>query len=97
MAAQRAKAAARKLGMLREAERNAALERMAAAVTKASDELLAANQDDMRAAELREGAEALPPATLSRLRLSRDKLGEMVAQNRSVAGLPDPLGRVLDA
>ena len=37
------------------------------------------------------------PATLARLKLDEAKLAEMVEQVRSVAALPDPLGRVLDA
>ena len=95
--AHRAKAASRKLGTLSEAERNAALERMAGALEGAQDALFLANAEDMRAAEETPGDEALAPATLARLRLDEAKLREMVAQIRSVAALPDPLGRVLDA
>jgi glutamate-5-semialdehyde dehydrogenase len=39
----------------------------------------------------------LSAATLARLKLDEAKLAEMVEQVRSVARLPDPLGRVLDA
>ena len=95
--AHRAKAASRKLGTLGLAERDAALERMADAVEGASEAVSAANAEDVRAAEALVGAAALPPATLSRLRLDGGKLREMVAQIRSVAALPDPLGRVLEA
>ena len=48
-------------------------------------------------AALLKGDEALPPATLARLKLDAGKLREMITQVRSVAALPDPLGRVLDA
>ena len=97
LAAHRAKAASRRLATLSEAERNAALERMAGAMEQARDTLLAANAEDLRAAEELRGDEALSPATFSRLRLDEGKLREMVQGIRSVAALPDPLGRVLDA
>ncbi len=92
-----AKAASRVLGTLSAAQRNGALEAMAAALSDATSALLAANVEDLRTAAALTGAEALLPATLSRLTLDEDKVQEMVAQLRSVAALPDPLGRVLDA
>lgn len=90
--AEAAKSASRLLAPLDEAKRNAALEAMAQALEAASAELLVANDEDLRA----EG-EALAPATLARLKLDEPKLAEMVEQVRSVAALPDPLGRLLDA
>ncbi len=95
--AQRAKAASRSLATLSENQRNAALEAMAADLQRASAALLAANAADVRAAEALTGEDALSAATLSRLRLSEAKLHEMGEQIRSVAALPDPLGRRLDA
>lgn len=95
--AERAKAASRTLGTLPLEQRNAALEAMAAVVESAGPALLAANAEDLHAAEALTGAEALSAATMARLRLSEAKLGEMVAQIRSVVQLPDPLGRVLEA
>jgi len=91
--AEAAKRASRVLASLDEAARNAALEAMAKALEAASGELLAANAEDLRDAE----AESLSAATLARLKLNDAKLREMVGQVRSVAALPDPLGRVLDA
>jgi glutamate-5-semialdehyde dehydrogenase len=90
--AEAAKSASRLLTPLDEAKRTAALEAMARAIVGASAELLAANAADLRA----EG-DGLAPATLARLKLDEAKLAEMVEQVRSVAMLPDPLGRVLDA
>jgi glutamate-5-semialdehyde dehydrogenase len=91
------KLASRVLAPLDTPTRNAALEAMARALEKASAELLAANAEDLRLAESLSGEDKLAPATLARLKLSEGKLQEMVAQMRSVAALPDPLGRVLDA
>jgi glutamate-5-semialdehyde dehydrogenase len=90
--AEAAKAASRLVAPLDEAKRNAALEAMAQALERASAELLTANAADCCA----EG-EGLSSATLARLKLDNAKLAEMVEQVRSVAALPDPLGRVLDA
>ena len=94
--ARRAKTASRALASLSELQRNAALEAMALAVQAASSALFAANTADLGIAETMSGAEALSAATLSRLKLTEPKLREMVEQIRSVAALPDPLGRVLD-
>ena len=68
--------------------------RWRSAVEGASAELLAANAEDCAGCE---GERAELPATLARLKLDEAKLAEMVEQVRSVAQLPDPLGRVLDA
>ena len=87
-----AKAASRKLAAFDEATRNAALEAMATSLEAARAELLAANAEDCRAE-----VDGLVAATLARLKLDAAKLQEMVEQVRSVAALPDPLGRVLDA
>jgi glutamate-5-semialdehyde dehydrogenase len=92
-----AKQASRVLASLPAAKRNAVLEAMATGIEGAEGDLLEANHDDMVAAEERSSVDALPPATLARLKLTKEKLGEMVAQIRSVAALPDPLGRKLDA
>jgi glutamate-5-semialdehyde dehydrogenase len=89
-----AKVASRELAPLAETRRNAALEAMARAVEAAAQELLKANSEDVRAAEISGG---LPPATLARLKLDGAKLREMAGQIRAVAQLVDPLGRVLDA
>ncbi len=69
---------------------------MADAVRGASAELFAANACDLDVAERMSGGEALSAATLARLRLDERKLAEMVEGIQSVAGLPDPLGRLLD-
>lgn len=92
-----AKAASRSLASLEEARRNETLEAMAVALGGASRELFAANAKDVEAASSRTGDEALPGATMARLRLNEAKLEEMIEQVRSVAALPDPLGCRLDA
>ena len=95
--AEAAKRASRSLASLDEAKRNRVLEAMAAALERSASELFTANQQDMRCATERNADDALPASTLSRLKLTDDKLREMVEQVRSVAALPDPLNRKLDA
>jgi glutamate-5-semialdehyde dehydrogenase len=92
-----AKSASRRLATLDESARNAALEDMAQAVETAASGLFTANAEDVRAAEALCGEEELAPATLARLKLDAAKLREMAEQIRSVAALPDPLNRTLDA
>ena len=95
--AEAAKRASRKIATLDETTRNAALEAMAKAIETASAELLAANAEDIDIAKVFSGEEKLSAATLARLKLNEAKLHEMAEQMRSVAGLPDLLGRTLDA
>jgi glutamate-5-semialdehyde dehydrogenase len=92
-----ARRAARVLASTDAATRNRALHAMADALVEAGPELFQANQADLAAADALDPTEALPEATRARLELSAAKLQEMVAQVRSVAALPDPLGRKLDA
>jgi glutamate-5-semialdehyde dehydrogenase len=95
--AEAAKRASRVLASLDDATRNNALEAIAKALEAASDDLLAANAEDQELALSFSGNETLSTANLARLKLNNAKLREMVEQVRSVAALPDPLGRVMDA
>ncbi len=92
-----AKRASRSLASLDEAKRNRILEAMASALEQSTSELFAANEEDMQRATGGSAEDSLPASTLSRLKLAGDKLGEMIDQVRSVASLPDPLNRKLDA
>lgn len=90
--AQRAKVAARKLGQLTTADKNACLLAMAAVLEKNADEILQANTKDMET-----GAKlGLSSAMLDRLRLDAKRIQSMAKGLRDVAALPDPVGRVLD-
>ena len=95
--AEAAKRASRSLASLDEAKRNRVLEAMASSLEESATELFTANQQDMQHSTARSADDALPASTLSRLKLSEDKLHQMVEQVRSVASLPDPLNRKLDA
>lgn len=95
--AEAAKRASRSLASLDGAKRNGVLGAMASALAQSASELFTANQQDMQCAVSRSAEDALPASTLSRLKLTDGKLGEMDEQIRSVARLPDPLNRKLDA
>ena len=85
----RSKAASRGLA---QAKRNAALERIAAALLIHSDAILKANQKDVAAERRKDTSDAL----VDRLTLSHARLKDIADAVNLVAALPDPLGRVLD-
>jgi glutamate-5-semialdehyde dehydrogenase len=88
-----ARAAAYKLAQLSSDEKNAVLRAMAAAVRKATPELLAANALDLAAGK----EKGLSAAMLDRLMLDEKRIEAMAAGIDQVATLPDPVGQVLDA
>ncbi len=95
--AEAARHASHTLAPLSLAHRNQALEAIAEALDSATSRILAANTEDLAAADHLVTAGELSPANRARLALSPHKLAEMSAQVRAVAALPDPLGRPLDA
>lgn len=72
--------------------RNSALRSIAKAIRRESDELLAANQEDLAAAR----AAGLEPALLDRLTLSAKGVASMAEGVEQVAALPDPVGEISD-
>ncbi len=95
--AQRAKAAARRLATLPTETKNLALLAVAEALVNDREKLLEANREDViRTSKLVERGEMARPL-LDRLKLSDDKIMGMAEGVRSVAALPDPVGRELSA
>jgi glutamate-5-semialdehyde dehydrogenase len=90
--ARQAKAASRSLALLTTADKNRCLEAMATSLEDHAAELKSANQQDLVAATQR----GLSPAMLDRLRLDDKRIAAMARGLREVAGLPDPVGRLLD-
>ncbi len=90
--AQAAKRAAAKLAVTSTAVKNAALVAMAQALEDNEDEILAANARDMQAA----AAKGMKSSMLDRLKLTAERIGGMADGLRQVAGLPDPVGNVVD-
>jgi glutamate-5-semialdehyde dehydrogenase len=86
-----ARVAARALGMSSGDVRDSALRAAAAELRSRDSEILEANASDMRAAEERD----LSAAMLDRLMLDESRIEAMAAGLEAIAGLPDPLGRVM--
>lgn len=87
-----AREAARRLRASSDAQRTAAIRAMADALGAATRSILAANAEDLEAAEARGTRGAL----LDRLRLDEGRLAAVAEGMRGVADLPDPLGRLED-
>ncbi|MGY1793917.1 glutamate-5-semialdehyde dehydrogenase [Geodermatophilus sp. SYSU D00525] len=90
-AALRARAASRVLRTLPTDVKDAALTAMAEALVERSDEVLAANAQDVAAAE----ADGTPASVLDRLRLDAGRVAGVAAALRELVALPDPVGDVV--
>jgi len=73
--------------------KNNALCRMANALETNADRILSANRKDAEAAR----AKGMKPALLDRLTLDKRKIETMARSLREVAGLPDPVGAILNS
>lgn len=89
---QAARAASRAMARATSAQKDAALEYLAAGVAGAADEILKANRRDMELAEAA-GHEA---AFLDRLELTPARIEQMAEGVRQVRALPDPVGVITD-
>lgn len=88
--AQRARQASRSMAYMSTEVKDKALNAMAKALEERSNQILAANEEDMRA-----GREmGLSKAMLDRLMLNDVRLSEMAAGLRALTALPDPVGEV---
>jgi glutamate-5-semialdehyde dehydrogenase len=90
-AATRAREAAAVLALATRSTKDAALEAMAQILVDRTDEVLAANAEDVSAAE----DTGTPAHLIDRLRLDSGRVAGMAQGLREVAGLPDPVGEVL--
>jgi glutamate-5-semialdehyde dehydrogenase len=88
--AERARAAARELATAPTEEKNAALRGMAAALRERASGIIEANAEDLAAGE------SLSPAMKDRLKLDQKRIEKMAVGVEQVAGLPDPVGEVLN-
>lgn len=90
--AARARTAARRLAAMTSDQKSRALLAAAAAIREASDAIVAANAEDMAAAE----ASGLSGAMLDRLRLDAGRVEATAAGVEAVARLDDPVGKVIE-
>src|SRR3954451_1801045 len=89
--ARRARVASRTLARATRATKDAALVAMADALDRRADEVLAANDVDVRRAE----AADTPAHMVDRLRLTGERVAAMADGLRDLARLPDPVGEVV--
>ncbi len=94
--AQAAKKSSRRLAAASTSEKNDALTRIAAKLELHAPEMLAANAEDVKAAEALVAKGELSRALFQRLTLNEDKLRTMVEGVLAVRELADPAGQVLD-
>ncbi|WJS92581.1 glutamate-5-semialdehyde dehydrogenase [Microbacterium testaceum] len=87
------KDAARDIGLLDSGRKSVLLHAIADALEASSTEIVAANALDLE----RGRHDAIGEALLDRLRLDEKRVSALAAAVRDVAGLPDPVGRVLDS
>ena len=87
---QQAKAACPQLAWLGSEEKNRAILQMADAIEANADVILAANAEDLHAAQ-----DVISSVMLDRLRLTKDRIAAMADSMRQVAKLPDPVGEIL--
>jgi len=88
----RARAAARRLATTSTAVKDDALGAIANALEGRADEILEANTQDLE----RAAADGVAGALIDRLTLTPDRISDMAAGLRTVVGLKDPIGEVLD-
>ena len=91
LAARRAKAAAAELAPLPRAPKDAALLAIADALEARTEEIVAANAEDVSRARAADTAESV----VDRLTLNRERVAAIAADVRHVAGLPDPVGELV--
>ena len=89
---QTAKSASRVLNKLSSKEKNAILKAMAVALRESTQELIAANALDMSDGKKNN----LTPALMDRLFLDASRIDAMAVAVEEIAGLKEPVGRVLD-
>ncbi len=89
----RARAATRRLSFLSTTVKNRALRTVSAALQDSRELVIAANRDDYEEAK----AAGMSPSMLDRLLLDDARIGTIAADVLTIAGLPDPIGQVIDS
>lgn len=87
-----AKQASRQMALLSRAEKDKALAAIGEQLLQDMDAILAANQQDLAQAE----ADSQPAAYLDRLRLTPDRVSDLVDGLRQLIAQEDPVGQVID-
>ena len=85
-----AKSASKVLALAGSRQKEEALEAMARALDRGREAWIRANDEDMEAAR----AAGMRPAMLDRLKLTHERIDDIIAGVRQVKALPDPIGRM---
>jgi glutamate-5-semialdehyde dehydrogenase len=93
--ARSARAAARKLALLSNDDRNSVLLAVAKRKEENTERILQANSEDCREAEKLVRAGKMTAATFARLRVTEKTIREMISRLKEVARLEDPIGKRL--
>lgn len=88
----KAKGASKELAHLSTLKKNAILQRVAHQLRESTQELLAENEKDLSEAQKM----GLKGAIVDRLKLTRERIGDMATGLEQIAGLDDPVGEVLE-
>jgi len=88
----RARRASLRLARLETGVKNAALHAMADALERRADEILEANEHDLEAGE----EAGLGAGLMDRLKLTAQRLAAIADDVRTIAGLPDPVGEMIE-
>lgn len=87
----RAKKASTTLGLLQQDEKNRALKACAQSLFTSAADILAANEEDIKEAEIN----GMKPSLVDRLRLNDERIHGMAEGLQQICNLPDPIGEVL--
>ncbi|MBQ8416120.1 MAG: glutamate-5-semialdehyde dehydrogenase [Clostridia bacterium] len=87
-----AKAATASLALLTAQQKNDALLSMADALESSVEEILSANEQDVKAVQ-----DSMNSVMIDRLRLTRERIHAMAEGIRDVVKLPDPVGKITDS
>ena len=87
-----ARAAAKNLARIPSDDKNSALRECASEISDNRHIILAANSTDLKAAE----EKGVTPAMLDRLRLSNERIDEIIQSIESIIDLRDPVGQIMD-
>jgi glutamate-5-semialdehyde dehydrogenase len=88
---EKAKAASRKISLLTDEKINTALSAMAKRLVDSTEEILAANAEDVEAAR-----ESVSSVMIDRLRLTKERIEAMAEGIIEITRLPSPLGKLLE-
>ncbi len=93
--AKNAKIASKKIAVVSSEIRNSALINIAQSIENSRESIFAANESDLKNAEILVNENKISKSTFNRLKLDENKMRDMIQGVRDVAKLEDPIGKIL--